>query len=137
LADIDVFIVDDSPSFVRSVTRLLEQSNVASVLGSASSAEDGLEQAAALRPDLVLMDISLPGMSGIEATHRVKQTPGAPPVIIVTMHDEPEYREAALAAGADGFVVKSELDSDLIGVMMEVVAKHWAEAGRGPRGSET
>jgi DNA-binding NarL/FixJ family response regulator len=56
--------------------------------------------------------------------------------VIVTMYDEPEYRDAALAAGADGFVVKTELEGDLIGTVMGLLARRWAGA-RASRGSET
>lgn len=137
MADIGVLLVDDNSSFVRSATRLLHGSGAAVVLGSVGSAEEALEQLDVVRPDLILMDISLPGMNGIEATRRLKELPGAPPVVIVTMYDDPEYREAALAAGADGYVVKAELGGDLIGTVMGLLAKRRVGTAAVSRGSET
>ena len=68
-----------------------------------------LEQVASLRPDLVLADVQMPGMDGLEATRRIKTQPGAPRVIVFTIHDTGCYRDAAKGAGADLFIPKGKL----------------------------
>jgi DNA-binding NarL/FixJ family response regulator len=73
-----------------------------------------LEQTTALRPDLVLMDLAMPGMGGLEATRRLKAEPDAPRVIMLSLHEHPMYRTAALDAGANGFVPKSKLGTALL-----------------------
>lgn len=108
-----VLVVDDSREFVESVTQLLGSSQAAVVVGSAASAPEALTMISRLEPDLVLMDLSLPRMNGLEATRRIKAGPDPPYVVILTLYDEPEYREAACAVGADGFVAKRECATQL------------------------
>lgn len=107
-----VLLVDDNPGYLEVASRLLAADPAVRVMGGAVTAEEALEMLNGARPDVVLMDLSLPGMSGLEATRQIKARPDAPMVVIVTWHDEPEYRAAALEAGADAFVVKSELRTD-------------------------
>jgi DNA-binding NarL/FixJ family response regulator len=83
------------------------------VVGCASSGLEGLTQVVNLQPDLVFIDVAMPGMSGLEATRYIKAQPNAPQVIILTMHDSPEYRAAAEIAGADGFITKSDFGARL------------------------
>jgi DNA-binding NarL/FixJ family response regulator len=66
-----------------------------------------------LNPDLVLMDIGIPGMHGLEATRQLCTRPRSPRIIIMSLHELPEFREATRAAGADGFVNKSDLVNQL------------------------
>ena len=74
-----------------------------------------LQRAVELRhPDLVVLDITLPGLSGIELARNLAAATAAPKIVFLTVHDDPDYAREALAAGALGYVVKSRLASDLI-----------------------
>src|SRR5688572_25635617 len=97
-----VLLVDDSRDVVDSVGRFLTTVPGLEVVGHGLSGQEGLDQADRLRPDLVLMDLAMPGMDGLEATRRLKATPGGPLVVILTLHDDDEHRAASQAAGADG-----------------------------------
>lgn len=113
MTPVRVLLVDDNPGYLEAAARLLAADPAVHVLGEAGTGEEALAMLNRTQPDVVLMDLSLPGMSGLEATRRIKARPGAPKVVIVTLHDEPEYRAAALGAGADEFVGKADLRSHL------------------------
>jgi CheY-like chemotaxis protein len=83
------------------------------VVGAARSGQDALYYVEKVHPDLVLMDLVMPEMNGLEATQRIKAQPGAPYVIIVTLYGNSEYRAAAIRAGADGLVAKSTFETQL------------------------
>jgi DNA-binding NarL/FixJ family response regulator len=107
-------MVDDHAAFLDEMARFLAEDRGTDVVGRAVSGEDALEQTRALRPDLVLMDLAMPGMGGLEATRRLKAETGAPCVIMLSLHDHPMYRLAALGAGANGFIPKSQLGTALL-----------------------
>jgi DNA-binding NarL/FixJ family response regulator len=107
-------MVDDHAAFLDELAHLLAEKREIDVVGRAASGEDALEQTTVLRPDLVLMDLAMPGMGGLEATRRLKAEPDAPRVIILSLHEHPMYRTAALDAGANSFVPKSKLGTTLL-----------------------
>ncbi|HYM38233.1 MAG TPA: response regulator transcription factor [Nitrospiraceae bacterium] len=109
-------MVDDHTAFLDELTHLLEEDREMDVVGRATSGEDALQQTTALQPDLVLMDLAMPGMGGLEATRRLKINAGtgAPRVIVLSLHDHAMYQMAALDAGANGFVPKSKLGTMLL-----------------------
>jgi len=111
---IRVLLADDHPEFIEAAIRFLSVDPDIEMIGRALSGEDALEQAILLQPDLVLLDLAMPALNGLEATRCIKALAGAPQVIIVTLYDNPEYRTAAAAAGADGFIAKSELTTQLL-----------------------
>lgn len=87
--------------------------------------EDGeqmLNAESKISPDVVVLDISMPVMNGLEAASRLKQRESKAKIVFLTVHDEPEYLEAALATGALGYVIKSRLASDLCLAVREVMA---------------
>jgi CheY-like chemotaxis protein len=84
------------------------------VIGTAQSGIEAIEMVNQLKPDLVLMDIAMPNMDGLEATRRIKLTENPPRIIIVTFHDTPEVQDAATAAGADGFIEKTRFRKEAI-----------------------
>ncbi|MBI2988001.1 MAG: response regulator transcription factor [Deltaproteobacteria bacterium] len=111
---IKILLVDDSAQFLRSATSFLSQCPSVEVIGTATSGKDAIKKVQELRPDLVLMDIAMPEMNGLKATRSIKANPRAPKIIIVTIHDDAEYRSATKDAGADGFARKSNLYTHLL-----------------------
>ncbi|MBI5841863.1 MAG: response regulator transcription factor [Chloroflexi bacterium] len=111
---IRILLVDDSAVFLNSVESFLSTDPAVKIVGRALSGRSALEQISSLQPDLVLMDLSMPEMSGLEATRLIKARKDAPCVVILTLHNHPQYRKASQAAGADGFVSKAELGTQLI-----------------------
>src|SRR5689334_3634289 len=109
-----VLVVDDNPGFLESATRFLSVDARLEIVGCAISGWEALQQVNLLHPDLVLMDLAMPGMNGLEATRLLKAQPQAPYVVILTLQDHSEYREAAVAVGADGFIAKSEFGVSLL-----------------------
>lgn len=107
---IKVLLVDDNERFLESIKRFVLSAPDMHIchLDTAVSGEDAVTLAAKLRPDLVLMDFAMPGMDGLVATRHIKCATVPPRVVILTIHDNSEYRRAAFDAGADGFVSKSE-----------------------------
>ncbi len=109
-----ILLVDDSLSFLKVAAEFLAMDPQIEIVGSALSGRDALDQVTQLKPDLVLMDLEMPEMNGLEATAQIKVQPGAPCVVILTFHDNPEYRAAAKTVGADGFVCKSQFAEELL-----------------------
>jgi DNA-binding response OmpR family regulator len=109
-----ILLVDDSSEFLESAARFLSAEPWIEIVGCTLSGRDAVEQVALLQPDLVLMDLAMPDMTGLTATHHIKSQPGAPCVVILTLHDNLEYRVAAEAAHADGFITKSEFATQLL-----------------------
>ena len=108
-----ILIVDDHEAVRTSLGEWLGESFPGNTIRTASSGEEALEAAAATPPDLVLMDIGLPGINGIEATRRLLDRHPATKVIVVSIHETSEHRAAAAAAGAASFIPKRTLPNDL------------------------
>jgi len=113
MAAIRVLIVDDSPQFLKVARMMLSEDPDLEVVGGTCSGADAVDLVSRLHPDVVLMDLAMPLMNGLEATRHIKTWPQAPIVIIVTLYDNTEYRNTASAAGADGFLLKSEAATQL------------------------
>lgn len=111
---IRTLLVDDSPEFLEAAGRFLSSDAHIQIVGLSLSGQQAIEQVNELNPDLVLIDLGMPGISGLETTQRIKSLSRAPRVIILTLHDNPEYRAASLAVQADGFVPKSEFGVQLL-----------------------
>ncbi len=109
-----ILLVDDSQMFLDAAIDALTTDPRIEVVGSAVSGQEGIAMVSQRQPDLVLMDIAMPGMNGMEATHHLKSQPQAPRVIVLTSYDLQRYRTAAHAAGADGFICKANFDSELL-----------------------
>ncbi|MFI6880639.1 response regulator [Streptomyces sp. NPDC050400] len=118
-----VLIVDDQPMQRFGFRMLLESQDDLKVAGEAGTGTDAVRLAAELRPDVVLMDIRMPGMDGIEATRRVVSTgDDGPRVLILTTFDMDEYAYAGLRAGASGFLIKDALPEELLAGIRAVAA---------------
>jgi DNA-binding NarL/FixJ family response regulator len=110
---IKVLIADDHRDFRRVVHDFLDRLPNVSVVGEAADGDDAINKVEKLFPDVVLMDISMPLMNGIEATRVIKQRWPGTKVLIATTHDDPMYRKQALEARADGFILKGSLKPSL------------------------
>ncbi|UWZ34123.1 response regulator transcription factor [Dactylosporangium roseum] len=125
-----VLLVDDQP-LIRSALRvLIAEADDLAVAGEAGSGEEAVRLAGEARPDVVVMDIRMPGMDGIEATRRITGRPDSPRVLVLTTFDDDEYVYGALRAGASGFVVKDMALDDILAAI-RIVAE--SEALIAPR----
>ncbi|QEU90739.1 response regulator [Streptomyces kanamyceticus] len=117
-----VLLVDDQPLIRTALSMVITDIPDIEVVGEADNGADAVRKAAELRPDVVVMDIRMPGMDGIEATGLI--TSGAEPtrVIVLTTFDDDEYVYAALRAGASGFLVKDMALDDILAAVRVVAA---------------
>ncbi len=118
---IRLLLVDDDAGFRNTVRQLLEQRVEAEVLGEAGSGEEAIRLTNDLHPDVVLMDLAMPRMNGLEATRLLKTRWPDLAVVILTVHDEDAYRRTALAAGATAFLQKKMLGVDLWPTLTRIV----------------
>jgi len=110
---IRIVVVDDHTLFRRGITALLSRVAGFEVVGEAADGFDGIKAAAQHRPDVVLLDLNMPGISGIDALHAIlKETPGTH-VVMLTVSEEPDDLMACLRAGALGYLLKN-IDSDFL-----------------------
>lgn len=111
---IRTLLVDDSPDFLDAAAHFLSSDPQIEIVGVSLSGQEALDRLPGIDPDLILMDLAMPDLSGLEATRRIKTQPNAPRVIILTLHDNQEYRRASQAAQADGFMTKSDVGVNLL-----------------------
>jgi DNA-binding NarL/FixJ family response regulator len=102
-----ILLVDDAADFIASAADFLSRDPRVEVVGRAHDGDEGVRMASALAPDIVLMDLVMPVMNGLAATLRIKLAPTPPRVFIVSMYDDPGMQRTAKAAGADGFISKT------------------------------
>jgi DNA-binding NarL/FixJ family response regulator len=117
-----VLVVDDHPLFRQGLSGLLRELPAVELVGQAASGEEALDLVAADEPDVVLMDLHMPGIGGIEATRRL--TSGHPnvAVLVLTMLDDDDSLRAAIAAGARGYLLKEATPQEIVGSIESVVA---------------
>lgn len=124
---IRLVLADDDVRFRKTLRNLLaqwdEQDEVV-ILGEAGDGEEAVRLTEALHPDVVLMDLAMPRVNGVEATRHLKARWPDLGVIIITVHDDDAYRRIALAAGAEAFLVKKTLGVDLWPTLLRVAGKH-------------
>jgi DNA-binding NarL/FixJ family response regulator len=111
---ISVLLVDDHPVVVEGLRKVLNASADLSVTGEAHDASSAIEQARLLKPDVVLMDLRMPGATGIQAVRRMRELDVTSAVIILTSYGDQAYVRQALEAGADGYLLKSAHPDELI-----------------------
>jgi DNA-binding NarL/FixJ family response regulator len=119
-----VMLVEDDDGFRRSLAALLMSRFPSIVLGAAADGAEAMEKVESFLPQLIFMDIKLPGQSGLEVTRRIKALHPEINVIMLTSYDFPEYREAARASGAYGFLSKGSSTGDEI---QDLVKGLWAK----------
>lgn len=120
---IRILLADDHDVVRRGVRNLLETTEGWRVCGEARDGSEAVALAGELRPDVAILDLMMPGMDGLEATRRIRKTLPDTEVLIFTMHDTEQLVREVLAAGARGYVLKSDIDRYLIAAV-EALAGH-------------
>src|SRR5262249_47189718 len=124
-AVIEIVLVDDH-AVVRSGLRLLlDKQEDIEVVGEAGNAKDAIFRARALKPDVILLDVVLPGESGIEVLPKLLKEAPETKVLVLSMQDDPSYVREAFAAGASGYVLKEAADEEVVSAVREI-----ADGGR-------
>ena len=118
---VSVLIVDDQAPFLRAMSAVIEETIGFEAVGKASSGEEAIVKADALLPDLVLMDVNLPGIDGLEATRRLRAHRSPPVVLLLSTYDEDAGARFMAECGAAGYVTKSAFGPDRL-------RKAWAAA---------
>jgi len=117
---ISVLLVDDHSLVRRGFRRILEDAPDIEVIGEASDGAEAVKLAAQLRPQLIVMDCALPGMSGLEATRRILSKHPETAILMLSMHSEETWVHQALDAGARGYILKSAVDMELVTAIRKV-----------------
>jgi DNA-binding NarL/FixJ family response regulator len=121
---IRVVVVDDEPMVCAHLRTILGSSGTIEVVGEAHDGAAGVEEVVRTRPDLVLMDLRMPGVDGLTAIERIGKMADPPAVVVLTTFDADQYVLRALRAGAAGFLVKSTPPEDLIGLVQVAAEGH-------------
>jgi two-component system response regulator NreC len=117
-----ILLVDDHAMFRAGIKALLEAEGRLQVVGEASSGDEAVDKVRELKPDVVIMDLSMPGSNGLEATRRIAALELDTKVLVLTVHAEEEYLVPVVEAGASGYLTKTSADNDLIEAI-KVVAR--------------
>lgn len=117
-----LLIIDDHPLFRRGVMQLVEMAGEFDVVGEASSGQEGIDMAKRLAPDMVLLDLNMKDMSGLDVLKVLKSWDNDPRVVMLTVSDQAEDLIAALRAGADGYLLKEMDPEELVGKLKEAAA---------------
>jgi DNA-binding NarL/FixJ family response regulator len=115
-----VLLADDHHPIIERVTVLLQPSF--EIVGAVGNGTDLISEALRLQPDLIILDISMPGLTGIEAARQLREAGSAARFVFLTVHERVEFVHACLAEGALGYVVKSRLAVDLVPAMREALS---------------
>jgi len=116
-----ILVVDDFVPWQHLVLRLLESETDLQIISTAVDGTEAVQKAEELQPDLILMDLSLPGMNGIEATRQIGIVSPGSKVLFLTQQSDPDLIQAAFDAGASGYVLKSDFNTDLIPAVQAVL----------------
>jgi len=116
-----ILLVDDNQGVRNALMRILQKGREFRVVGEAEDGSEALELARALSPDLILMDLAMPRVDGLEATRRIKGERPETKVIILTRYQEDAYRLAAAQSGADAFLPKGARLAELLTTIRQVV----------------
>jgi len=119
-AEVRVLVVDDQEPFRRAMTAVVEETDGFVVVGSATTGEESLTAAAALRPDMVLMDVNLPGIDGVEASRRLTSAEDGPVVVLLSTYDAEDFDIAG--SGATTYVAKAAFGPDRLSACWRAAA---------------
>lgn len=117
-----VLLADDHAELMTQTRNVL--SGDFEIVGSVGNGADLIKAAAKLDPDVIVLDITMPGIDGIEAARRLKHAACRAKLVFLTVHEDPDYVRAALQAGGAAYVIKARLASDLIKAIHETLAEH-------------
>ncbi|MEZ0335518.1 MAG: response regulator, partial [Gemmatimonadales bacterium] len=116
-----VFVVDDHPIVRQGLALLIDQEPDLVVCGAAEEAESALAAIGASRPDVLVLDISLPGPDGIDLLKTIRSTDPTLPILVLSMHDEATYAQRALRAGANGYIMKQEATENVLVALRRIL----------------
>ena len=116
-----IFIVEDHPAFREGLAQILSQEEDLTVCGQAGNAARALRAITRLKPDLVLVDITLPGKSGLELIKELRAVDRKVKLLVISMHDEALYADRVLRAGGDGYIMKQEDPEEIIHAIRDVL----------------
>ncbi|MBJ7458565.1 MAG: response regulator transcription factor [Thermoleophilaceae bacterium] len=119
---LSVLIVDDHPAFRDGLRLMLEASGTVEVVGEAANGTEAIEQSEALKPEMVLMDLQMPELNGIEATREIVRVENPPAVIVLTMFEDDDSVFAAMRAGARGYLLKDAERDDILRAVRSVAS---------------
>lgn len=122
MSETRILLVDDHAMFRAGIRALLESEERLTVVGEAATGDEAVDEVRALKPDVVVMDLSMPGSNGLEATRRITALGLDTRVLVLTVHAEEEYLVPVVEAGASGYLTKTSADRDLIEAI-QVVAR--------------
>ena len=120
--DITLLLVDDHPIVRKGTREMLEPHKDLKILGEASDGAEAVQKSLELQPDVILMDVSMPGMNGIEATQKIKAIQPKTAILVLTSYDDDAYVFALLEAGAAGYILKNAKDEDLVQAIRAVAS---------------
>jgi CheY-like chemotaxis protein len=115
-----VLLVDDNQEILDRAAAILASACV--IVGAVKDGPAAIESVRALRPDVIVLDISMPGMTGFEVASHLRHAGSKVPIVFLTIHDDEELLQAALAAGGIGYVAKTRLPTDLANAISEACA---------------
>jgi len=117
-----VLIVDDHPMVAEGIRSLLESYPDITVVGTLGTAQEAIDQVIALAPDVILLDLNMPGLSGLNATEIILEKRPGTRILILSMHDSPEYISTALSHGAKGYILKDVPTEEILTAIETVMA---------------
>jgi DNA-binding NarL/FixJ family response regulator len=117
-----IVLADDHPVVRRGLHALIDTLDGLEVVGEAADGEDAVREVQLLQPDVVLMDVRMPGLDGVEATRRVRAVSPKTAVLVLTMYDEDTTVLAAMRAGASGYLLKGADQDEIVAAIRSVVA---------------
>ncbi len=129
-----VLIVDDHPMVTEGIQAILESYDDIDVVGTLGSGQEAVDQVNSLAPDVILLDLNMPGLSGLSATEMILEVRPETRIVILSMHDSPEYISTALSHGAKGYILK-DVPTDEIKLAIEQVMDGQEYLCTGAKGS--
>jgi DNA-binding NarL/FixJ family response regulator len=118
-----VLIVDDHAFIRRGVQTILHPFPEWEFCGEAENGKEAIRMADELKPEVIIMDISMPGLNGIEATRAIRKTQPSVKIVLLTLHDSSELLRIAFRAGARGYLLKTDAEQELVKALLVVVGE--------------